>query len=84
MAAESRDDRDLAALRYMGSARETVMNVNDNQERVLPSLFIKGYLTDCFAKGDRPVYGFPKNHLPETNDDEVHVVTGFLADCDSN
>jgi hypothetical protein len=45
----------------------------------VPSLFIEGYLTDRFAAGDLPTYGFPKNHLPETTGGQMQVVTGFLA-----
>jgi hypothetical protein len=55
--------------------------MNEANERMgsTPSLFIKGYLTDCFAKGERPTYGFPTNHLPETTGGDMEVLTGFLA-----
>lgn len=41
--------------------------------------FIEGWLTDCFERGDRPNYGYPASKLPETSDDEMEVVTGFMA-----
>jgi hypothetical protein len=41
--------------------------------------FLNGYFTERFAMGDRPSYGYPKNHLPETTLEEIEVVTGFMA-----
>lgn len=44
-----------------------------------PCSFVSGYFTDQFAAGERPDYGYPKNHLPETTLDNMEVVTGFMA-----
>jgi hypothetical protein len=44
----------------------------------LPPLFIDGYFTQRVKAGDRPSYGYPKNHLPET-EGESEVVTIFSS-----
>lgn len=44
-----------------------------------PCRFVEGYFSEQFAAGKRPDYGYPKNHLPETNLESMEVVTGFLA-----
>lgn len=41
--------------------------------------FLDGYFTQQFAAGARPEYGYPKNHLPETEVESMEVVTGFMA-----
>lgn len=42
-------------------------------------LYLEGYLTKLFDCGEEPRYGYPKNHLPPTSDEEMEVVTGYLA-----
>lgn len=42
-------------------------------------LYLEGYLTKLFDSGEEPRYGYPKNHLPPTSDEEMEVVTGYLA-----
>jgi hypothetical protein len=59
-----------------------MMNYKSENEQKAPT-FIKGYLTDRFAQKRRPVYGFPTNHLPETDGGDMEVLTGFLAPCDT-
>ena len=50
------------------------------QERNAPCSFLDGYFAQQFAAGEVPDYGYPKNHLPETDDLEaMEVVTGFMA-----
>ena len=44
-----------------------------------PCRFLDGYFAQQFAAGKRPDYGYPKNHLPETDLDGMDVVTGFMA-----
>jgi hypothetical protein len=41
--------------------------------------FIEGWFNQQFAAGERPDYGYPKNHLPDTTLDSMEVVTGFMA-----
>lgn len=43
------------------------------------SLFVTGYFSDRFWKGEVPTYGYPKNHLPEPPIKKVEVVSGFIA-----
>ncbi|SDO49162.1 hypothetical protein [Afipia sp. GAS231] len=57
--------------------------MNNAIEKEKTPLFIKGYLTDRFAAGKRPIYGFPTNHLPETTGEDMEATTGFLAPCDT-
>lgn len=42
-----------------------------------PALFIEGYLDTRFKSGERPTYGYPKNHLPEARGQKMQVVTSF-------
>jgi hypothetical protein len=42
-------------------------------------LYLEGYLTGLFDSGEEPRYGYPKNHLPPTSEEDMEVVTGFLA-----
>lgn len=44
-----------------------------------PCRFIDGYFAQQFAAGERPDYGYPKNHLPPTTLPSMEVVTGFMA-----
>lgn len=44
-----------------------------------PCRFLDGYFFQQFAAGERPDYGYPKNHLPETSLESMEVVTGFMA-----
>lgn len=41
--------------------------------------FIEGWLTNCFARGERPTYGYPKSALPETVGGDMEMSTGFMA-----
>lgn len=41
--------------------------------------FIEGWITDCFARGERPNYGYPASKLPETSGGDMEVVTGFMS-----
>lgn len=43
-------------------------------------LFLDGFLTTLFKKGEQPLYGYPKNHLPETVPGEMEIVSGFLSE----
>jgi hypothetical protein len=43
------------------------------------SLFIDGYFTRRVQAGERPKYGYPANHLPETDGDSMELVTSFVA-----
>jgi hypothetical protein len=43
------------------------------------SLFVKGYFTDRIRKGERPQYGYPANHVPETTFPHMEVETGYLT-----
>ena len=43
------------------------------------SLFIEGYFSDLILRGDRPKYGYPTNHVPETTIEQMTVVTGYVA-----
>ncbi len=60
----------------MSKARTSVVK-DGAAER--PSPYIEGYLTQLFESGKEPNYGYPKNHLPETSEGDMEVVTGFLA-----
>jgi hypothetical protein len=60
----------------MSKAREGIARSGAAQR---PSPFIEGYLTQLFDSGKEPQYGYPKNHLPETSDGDMEVVTGYLA-----
>lgn len=44
-----------------------------------PPLFIEGYLDTRFKAGDRPTYGYPKNHLPNAGDTRMQVVPSFVG-----
>lgn len=59
------------------------MMIEDRKEQLvgtdnIPPLFISGYFSDCLAKGDRPDYGYPANHLPETTIDRMEIHTSFM------
>lgn len=43
------------------------------------SRYIDGYFTRRIMAGDRPKYGYPANHLPETNGETMELVTSFVA-----
>ena len=55
---------------------EAALTVRQDRE---PCRYIDGYFSEQFALGNRPIYGYPKNHLPETILDSMEVVTGFMA-----
>ena len=44
-----------------------------------PSLdpYIKGYMYDRMNTGDPPKYGYPENHLPETEPGEIEIESSF-------
>ena len=42
-------------------------------------LFISGYFTQRVRSGDRPNYGYPANHLPETTGARMEIDTSFMA-----
>lgn len=48
------------------------------------SLYINGYFSQRIAAGDRPDYGYPTNHLPDAEGEEMEIVTGFIAACKKN
>jgi len=41
--------------------------------------FIDGYFTERVLAGERPSYGYPTNHLPETTIARMGIVTSFMA-----
>lgn len=41
--------------------------------------FIDGYFTQRVRSGDRPNYGYPTNHLPETTGARMEVNTSFMV-----
>jgi hypothetical protein len=43
------------------------------------SPFIDGYFTQRLQTGDRPRYGYPTNHLPETTVARMEVHTTFIV-----
>ncbi len=49
------------------------------RERDGRSLFIQGYFGDRILNGDIPNYGYPANHVPETNSPPMKVITGYIA-----
>jgi len=42
-------------------------------------LYINGYFTRRLKGGERPTYGYPTNHLPETTTTTMTIVTSFMA-----
>jgi hypothetical protein len=44
-----------------------------------PALFIEGYLDERFKAGQRPTYGYPKNHLPHAGETRMQVVPSFVG-----
>jgi hypothetical protein len=52
---------------------------NEPQRNERECQFLDGWFTQQFAAGERPDYGYPKNHLPTTSLDAMEVVTGFMA-----
>ena len=48
--------------------------------RVEISPYIEGYLGSLFERGEQPTYGYPCNHLPETNDVDIEFFVGFLSE----
>lgn len=48
-------------------------------EKQHASLFIRGWLTDEFAAGRRPVYGYPRSSIPAVVGGEMEVKTGYMA-----
>ncbi len=53
--------------------------VANNQPQRGEATFISGWFTEQFDAGKQPKYGYPKNHLPETTDEAMQVVTGFVS-----
>lgn len=49
------------------------------REREGQPLFIDGYFSARIWNGEEPNYGYPKNHLPETQISSMRVETGFLT-----
>lgn len=43
------------------------------------AIFIDGYFTGRVKAGERPSYGYPANHLPETDGSTMELVTSFMA-----
>jgi hypothetical protein len=41
--------------------------------------FIDGYFTQRIDSGERPKYGYPTNHLPETTGARMEVNTSFMV-----
>jgi hypothetical protein len=55
-------------------AKDALADRNEQQ-----CAFLDGWFTQQFAAGERPDYGYPKNHVPDTYLDGMEVVTGFMA-----
>jgi hypothetical protein len=60
-----------------------VARINAERELNGRPLFISGYFSERIWKGEQPVYGYPKNHLPEATIREMEVKTGFVAALES-
>ena len=58
----------------MASQDERTQEAMSNRD-----LFIDGYFTDRVRSGDRPDYGYPTNHLPETTIARMEIHTSFMA-----
>ena len=56
-------------------ANEELVNALDRHQ----DLYITGHFSERLRAGERPDYGYPKNHLPTTDGSEMTVVTGFIA-----
>jgi hypothetical protein len=41
--------------------------------------FIDGYFAQRIKSGERPKYGYPTNHLPETTGARMEVRTSFMV-----
>jgi hypothetical protein len=41
--------------------------------------FITGYFTQRIESGERPKYGYPTNHLPETTGARMEIHTSFMV-----
>lgn len=50
-----------------------------DRESGRPRPYIDGYFTRRVESGERPKYGYPSNHVPETTNERMNVVTGFMA-----
>lgn len=61
----------------------TVMNTRNETERADAMQdrdpFIDGYFTQRVRSGERPDYGYPANHLPETTGARMKIDTSFIA-----
>jgi hypothetical protein len=53
---------------------ETKAAMTENRD-----LFIDGYFGQRVNSGDRPKYGYPTNHLPETTIARMELDTSFMA-----
>ncbi|RYC31893.1 hypothetical protein D3273_10685 [Lichenibacterium minor] len=59
---------------------QVVSNTPDaNQPVRAEATFISGWFTKQFDAGKQPKYGYPTNHLPETTDKPMDMVTGFVT-----
>jgi len=47
-------------------------------------IFVEGYFASRFAAGERPNYGYPTNHLPETVVPSIDVMTSFMSASDTD
>ncbi len=52
--------------------------ISAQRERDGRSFFIDGYFSDRVLRGDTPVYGYPKNHVPTCDNKSMTVTTGFI------
>ncbi len=53
--------------------------VRVDRQRDGHALYIEGYFSNRTWKGERPSYGYPKNHLPEPTIEKMEVEPGFVT-----
>lgn len=66
----------------VGTLKVTEMGTTDTEIKEPVGnldLFIDGYFTQRVRAGERPDYGYPTNHLPETTVARMQIHTSFMA-----
>jgi hypothetical protein len=59
---------------------KTAATSNESKEAMEDrDLYIEGYFTQRVRAGERPKYGYPTNHLPETTIARMQIHTSFMA-----
>jgi hypothetical protein len=60
-----------------------VHNIEEREAMENRDPFIAGYFTQRVQSGERPKYGYPANHLPETTGARMEVCTSFMV-CENS